>query len=84
MVDSSAVNAQLSDQLGLSFPLYSDPDLELIEAWDLVEPGLGISLPATVLVREGGEVLYVYIGENLTDRPVIDQVLEAFDVLNNP
>jgi len=80
-VDSTSDNAALAEREGVKFPLLSDADLKTIRAYGVEHVGKDISLPATVIVDKGGTVVWVYVGDRQTDRPVLPDVLAVLEML---
>jgi peroxiredoxin len=67
----------LHAKLGLSFEVYSDPQLAVITKWGVDDYGKGISLPATFVVEQGGAISYRKVGDKPSDHPSIDELLAA-------
>lgn len=65
----------LKDKLGLTFDLYSDPELAVIGKWGAADYGANIAKPSTFIIAKGGAITYRKVGENQTDRPTADQIL---------
>jgi peroxiredoxin len=62
------------DRLGLEFPLYSDPDLDVAEAYDVAYRAFGVSRRSRrscFLVDADGEVRYRWVGDHWLD-PTLD------------
>ena len=76
-VDPPQKNASLGKRLGLGFPIYSDPQREVIGAWGVADPEKAIALPATFVVAAGGAIRFRHVGQSPPDRPAINQVLGA-------
>jgi peroxiredoxin len=85
VVDPVAVNADLSRDAGLGYPILSDPDFRLIDAYGLRHreghDGGDIALSASVLIDGGGIVRWTYVTSNVRIRPTPDDVLAAVDRL---
>ena len=79
VVDPPATNAELE------FPILSDPDFRLIDAYGLrhrdAHDGKDIALSASVLLDGTGVVRWTYVTTNLRYRPTPEQVLAAIDTL---
>ena len=69
--------ATMTAKLGLGFELYSDSQLNVISRWGVEDLGNGIAKPATFVVLPSGEIAYRKIGENVDDRPTVDQLLDV-------
>jgi peroxiredoxin len=84
--DAPEVNRPHRAKHGYTFPLLSDPDAQVIRAYDLLHAGEGengadISRPGEFLVDSQGIVRWVNLTDSYTARARPDQVLEAFDKL---
>jgi peroxiredoxin len=66
-------------KLGLTFELYSDAGLVVIQKWGVEDFGNSIAKPATFIVNPGGAISFQRVGEKPDDRPSIQQILEALD-----
>ena len=53
LADANGVNETLRKRLSLTFPLLSDPALTAIRAYGVEDVGNDISLPATIVVKQG-------------------------------
>ena len=69
----------LRDKVGLTFELYSDAGLAVIQKWGVEDFGNSIARPATFLVTPGGAITFQRVGEKPDDRPSVQQILEAID-----
>ena len=78
-------NAELARDAGLAFPILSDPDFHVIDAYGLRHSsghdGHDIALSASVLLDGAGIVRWTFVTPNLRIRPAPDQVLAAIDAL---
>lgn len=85
VVDSVATNAELARAAHLEFPILSDPDLRMIDAYGLrhlaAHDGQDIALSATVLIDADGVVRWTSVTRNVRVRPSPDEVLAAIDAL---
>jgi hypothetical protein len=83
VVDPVERNAQVAERLGLDFSILADPDLSVIDAYDLRHRGGGhgvdIARPATFVVDRDGRVAWRDLTENYRVRPHPDDVLRAID-----
>lgn len=85
-VDSPEASRDLSQKVGYTFPILSDPKLEAIQPYDLVHKGQGeggrdIARPAEFLVDSSGIVRWRMLTENYWVRARPQQVLEAAKLL---
>jgi peroxiredoxin len=81
-VDSVETNREVSERLGLDFPILSDPDLAAIDAFGLRHPGGSpygggdVSRPAVFVVRDG-VVRWRHLTDNWRVRPRAGDLLEV-------
>ena len=59
---------------GISFSLAHDPNLELATQYGVADLTNNIPYPATFIVDRDGFIRFVYIGEDMTDRPVLESI----------
>lgn len=52
---------------GVTFTIYTDPDLAAIKAYDVLDEANSIARPAAFLVNTDGKILFRYVGENASD-----------------
>ena len=78
-VDSVDKSKDLAKDLGLAFPLLSDPDLKVIRAYGVADESNGIAWPAEVLVDPGGAIRWRATARSVSQRPSASDVLRAFD-----
>ena len=67
----------MRDKVGLTFDLYSDAGLVVIQKWGVEDFGNSIAKPATFIVNPGGSISFQKVGERPDDRPSVDQILAA-------
>ena len=78
VVDEPAQNAAMVEKLMLPFPVLSDPEGRVIQAYDVWNPAEGgIARPALFLVEPGLRVTRLYLGTDFADRPTDDELFEA-------
>jgi peroxiredoxin Q/BCP len=78
-VDPLEDSRALVKDLGLSFPLLSDPDLTVIRAYGVADESNGIAWPSEVLVDPGGAIRWRQGAQSVGTRPSAEDVLRAFD-----
>ena len=85
VVDPVATNAALVRDAGIGFPILSDPDLQVIDAYGLrhvaAHEGRDIAHSASVLVDREGVVRWTFVTRNVRVRPTPHDVLAAIDAL---
>jgi peroxiredoxin len=83
VVDPVATNAELARTAGLEFPILSDPDLHMIDAYGLrhiaAHDGQDIAFSASVLIDADGLVRWTSVTRNVRVRPTPAEVLAAID-----
>lgn len=83
VVDPVATNAELARAAGLEFPILSDPELRMIDAYGLrhvaAHDGEDIALSASVLIDADGVVRWTTVTRNVRVRPAPEEVLAAID-----
>jgi len=89
VVDPVEANARLARDAGLDYPILSDPDLHVIDAYGLRHvggrhEGNDIAHSASVLVDGQGIVRWTFVTKNFRVRPAPDDVLAAIDALPRP
>lgn len=64
----------------ITYPLLSDPDLEAMTAWALVNPSNPkVPHPTAVIVDGGGVVRYFRQDVDYRNRPSVAELLKALD-----
>ena len=80
-VDPVSDNLGLSEKAGLTFPLLSDPDKQVIRAYDLLHTsghrGADIARPAEFLLDRSGTVRWVNLTSDFRVRVHGDEVLKV-------
>jgi len=75
--DAAADLAEWAADEGIPFALASDTDLRAIEAWGVREEDEGRSVPAVFVVDRNGTIRFAQVGESVTDRAEVDDLLTA-------
>jgi peroxiredoxin len=86
-VDPPEINRRQSEKLGYTFPLLSDPKMQVIRRYDVLHPGAGpkgadIARPAEFLLDSNGIVRWVNLTDNIAVRARPEQVVEALNQLS--
>jgi peroxiredoxin len=88
VVDPVETNETLARDAGLEFPILSDPDMRLIDAYGLRHraghDGNDIALSASILIDGEGIVRWASVSENVRVRPTPREVLARIDELPRP
>ena len=75
----------LVERRGLTFPVLSDPNLQVIHDWGLFDhddpKGRLIPHPTTIMIDQDGTVRWSHVGTSSRERPTIDQILEVLEAL---
>jgi len=69
---------------GVTFTLYSDPDLHAIEAFDVLDEANSIAHPAAFIVSTDGKILFKYVGESASDRVLLKVLFAELEKLEPP
>jgi peroxiredoxin len=85
-VDIPEINRRQREKLGYAYTFLSDPKAEVIRRYDLLHHGAGpkgtdIARPAEFLVDPTGTIRWVNLTENIAVRARPEQVLGAFEQL---
>ena len=75
-VDTAEESQGLITARKLSFPIASDPDMTAIIAYGLAMEGRDISVPATFIIAPDRRILHRYVGEDMTDRPNLLEIVQ--------
>jgi peroxiredoxin len=65
----------MATELGLHFPLLSDPDLRVASAYGVAMKGRDIAVPSLFVVKTDRTIAFRKVGENVGDRPTPDEVV---------
>ena len=68
-MDAAEPTAKLIEELGITIPLLSDPKLQVIARYGVVDDNKKIALPATFIIGRDHKIHWRYIGKNPGDRP---------------
>ena len=75
-VDNTEKNRELVDKLKLPFPVLSDADHKVIDAYDLYNQEAKIAKPAVFVIDTKGVVRWTFLDEDYKIRAVNDVVLD--------
>ncbi len=82
--DSITLAAGLEREAGVSplwFPLLQDPEARTAAAWGVQMDGSEIAIPSTFILDAKGRIVWSKVGERVTDRPAIRDILGVLDSL---
>ena len=86
--DSIQDSASFNQQWRFPFPLLSDTQLQLIDAYGARHPqgheGKDIAHPSVIIVSPNRIVCYKYVGKTPTDRPTDDEILYTLQQIQKP
>jgi peroxiredoxin len=74
--DTIEDSKEFVEDKGITVPLLADTELNVIKAYGVAMEGEDIAVPATFILTKGKTIYWKYIGENMTDRPSEEEVLE--------
>ncbi len=66
----------LANKLGITFPLLRDDGLKVAIAYGVAMKGEEIAVPAVFVINRDKKIVYVHVGESVTDRPGASTILE--------
>ncbi len=69
----------MANELGIVFPILSDPDLSVIRRYGVEDEQNGIAWPAIFIVDRDGRVAWRSLTAIYKVRPASDVVLQALD-----
>ena len=78
-MDNPQKSRELSGKLKLPYPLLSDVDHKVIDAYDLFNVDGKISKPATYVVDSKGVIRWAFFEEDYKIRPLDDVILEELE-----
>lgn len=81
-MDKPEKSRELSEKLKLPFPILSDVDHKVIDAYDLYNPEGKISKPATYVIDSKGIVRWAFFDEDYKKRPLDDVIIEHLKKIN--
>ena len=74
--DETGAQASLRDT-GVSYPILADPQHQVAEAYGVYNTlGDGVAAPAVFIIDTSGQIVWSYIGQNISDRPNPQTILE--------
>ena len=82
--DSAEDSRDYAQQQGLTFPLLSDPDASVMDAYGVRMVNTNIAVPATFLISMEGTVIWSHIGETQADFADIPALLLALRETSSP
>ena len=68
-------------ELGIRYLLISDAKKRIIKGLGVLHPREGIARPSTFIIDKNGVVRYVHLGKYPSDRPTVQQVMQALAFL---
>ena len=68
-------------ELGIRYLLISDAKKRIIKGLGVLHPREGIARPSTFIIDKNGVVRYVHVGKYPSDRPTVQQVMQALAFL---
>ena len=79
-MDSVSEAADLVKSLDLGYKLLSDPQANMIKAYGVYNLlGDGVATPSVFIIGSDKKIIWNYIGENISDRPSIENILSKFN-----
>ncbi|MBI4511628.1 MAG: peroxiredoxin family protein [Deltaproteobacteria bacterium] len=82
-VDPPDVTKKLAGDLGLAFPVLSDPQLSVIRAYGVEDGEKGIAWPSIFVIDGNGRIAWRSLAETYKVRPVPVLILEALETIHS-
>ena len=86
--DDAATARQMAKELGLEYPVLSDPGGGVTRAWGVLDESNGIARPATFLIARGGAVAHRDVGHTPGDQPhgyaLLEQIKQHLRTAESP
>lgn len=83
-VDPTEKSRALIADLSLTFPVLTDPSLEVAGEYGVVDEENGIAWPAVFIIRQDGQVAWRSISETYKKRPSAGELLDRLDAMAGP
>ena len=83
-VDTLEDSKALSDKLGVTFPLLSDPEQAIVKAFGVYDPGNEIAWPFIFIIDKDGKIVWRKYLDEYKVRPPIKDILDAVDAARKP
>ncbi len=77
--DPAERSAQLAAKLGLTFPILSDPQRDVIRLFGVEDAQNEIAWPALFVIGPGRKIVRRVMLETYKERPLVSQILETLD-----
>ncbi len=72
------------DDTNVSYPILADPDHSIADAYEVYNLlGDGVATPAVFIINKLGQIVWSYIGQNISDRPENRVILQNLPPPNN-
>ncbi len=68
-------------ELGIRYLLISDAKKRIIKGFGVLHPREGIARPSTFIIDKNGVVRYAHVGKYPSDRPSVQQMMQALAFL---
>jgi peroxiredoxin len=76
-VQDTAQAQRMAQAVGTSFPILADPDHHVAEAYGVYNLlGDGVATPAVFVIDQTGQIVWSYIGRDISDRPNAQTILD--------
>ena len=80
-VDHPEESRLLAQELGLGFPLLSDPNAAVTERYGIRMAHEELAVPAVFIVRSDGTIAWRFVSQRTLERPTNEKVLEVLTQL---
>ena len=79
-VDPTETSRTFHRRLSLGFPLLSDPEMKVVEAYGVVQEDRDLAVPALFLLDSKRRVVWSEVADDYSDRPGAREVLSRVPV----
>jgi peroxiredoxin len=79
--DAPADGQRVASEMKLTYPILSDIYRNFIKQYAVLHPQEQIARPSMFLVDKQGKIVWSYVGQDASDRPPIDFVLQQIAAL---
>ena len=83
-MDGVSDAAEMARLAGTEYPILADPQGEAVRGYGVYNLlGDKVATPAAFIISAQGNILWRYVGQNIADRPTVEDILAVLDTLDN-
>lgn len=80
--DSIKKGRNFAEKICINYPLYSDPDLKVINSYGVLDAEYDIARPSVFVIDKEGRIRYTHVSRDHTDRPMNTTIITALKIVN--